>query len=222
MRRISTASIPHTGATASGANGCASSPIRSAPTACSASGPGSGEPLGEQRVGDREQQQRVGTGADEVVLGGLAGGAAAAWIDDDHLAAALADRTDAAAHVGRRQQRPVGDERVGAEDHQVVGTVDVGDRHAEPGAEHQSGGNLLRHLIDRRRRVDVLRAERLQERRPVEGRPEAVGGRVADVDGDRRRGRPRRAPARARRRSPRMPPPSSPRPARRRGGSAAA
>ncbi len=103
---------------------------------------------------------------------------------DDHLAAALADRANPAAHVGRGQQRPVRDQRVGAEDQQVVGAVDVGHRHREPGAEHQPGRDLLRHLVDGGGRVDVLRPERLQEGGAVDHRPEAVGGRVADVDGD--------------------------------------
>ena len=146
---------------------------------------GSGEVVGDQRVRDREQQQRIASRGDEVVLGGLLRGPRAARIDDDDLAAALADRPDPAAHVGRREQRPVRDQRVGAEDHQVVGAVDVGDRDAEPGAEHEAGGDLLRHLVDGRGRVDVLRAERLAERRPVDHRAEAVGGGVAEVDGDR-------------------------------------
>ena len=141
--------------------------------------------LGDQHVGDREQQMRVGAGADEVVLGGLLGRPAAARVDDHDLAVALADRADPPAHVRRGQQRAVRDQRVGAEDQQVVGAVDVGDRDAEPAAEHQPGGDLLRHLVDGRRRVDVLGPERLDQRRPVERRSEAVGGGVAEVDGDR-------------------------------------
>jgi hypothetical protein len=79
----------------------------------------------------------------------LAGGARATRVDDDDLSAALADRADPPPHVGRRQQRAVRDERIGPEDQQVIGAIDVGHRHAEPGAEHQPGGDLLRHLVDR-------------------------------------------------------------------------
>ena len=146
---------------------------------------GIGQALGEQHVGDREQQVRVRAGADEVVLGGLLGRSAAARVDDHDLAAALADRAQAAAHVGRGQQRAVGDQGVGAEDQQVVGAVDVGHGDAETAAEHERRRDLFRHLVDRRGRVDVLRAERLDQRRAVERRPEAVRPGVADVDGDR-------------------------------------
>ena len=150
MRRISSASIPQTGATASGVNGAARPATSLGAVGVLGEPARVGEALGEQHVGDREQQERVGARADEVVLGGLLRGAAAARVDDDDLAAALADRADPAAHVGRGQQRAVGDQRVGAEDQQVVGAVDVGDRDAEPAAEHQPGGDLLRHLVDGR------------------------------------------------------------------------
>ncbi len=182
---------------------------------------GVGEALGEQRVGDPEQQQRVGAGPDEVVLGGLAGGAASPRVDDHHLAAALADRADAPAHVGRGQQRAVGDQRVGAEDQQVVGAVDVRDRHREPGAEHQPGRDLLGHLVDRRGRVDVLRSP-ARARTPARRSWARGCGRSGCPDTRRpRRGRPRPALRRGRGRPRRTPRPSSPRPARRRGGRAA-
>ena len=95
------------------------------------------EPLVEDHVDEREQQQRVGAGADEEVLVGLLGGAGAPRVDDDDLAAAGADRPQPAAHVGRGHQRAVGRQRVGAEHQQVVGAVEVGDRELVPGAEHQ-------------------------------------------------------------------------------------
>ena len=104
----------------------------SRPATCSASAPGVGEALGEQHVDDREQQQRVGPRADEVVLVGLARGARAPRVDDDDLAAARADGAQAAAHVGRGHQAAVGGQRVGAEDQQVVGAVEVG--HRRPSA----------------------------------------------------------------------------------------
>ena len=137
----------------------------------------------DQRAGHRGQQQRVGAGADEVVLVGLLGGARAARVDDHDLAAALADAPQPAAHVGRGQQAAVRHERVGAEDQQVVGAVHVGHRHRQHRAEHQPGADLLGHLVDRRGRVDVLRAERAQPDRPVRQRGQVVRVRVADVDG---------------------------------------
>ena len=123
-------------------------------------------------------------GPDEEVLVGVLRGAAAARVDDDHLAAAVADAAQPTGHVGRRQQAAVRRERVGAQHQQVVGAVDVGHRHAEGRAEHQPGGHLLGHLVDRAGRVDVARAEGLHERAPVEQRVEVVGVRVAEVHGD--------------------------------------
>ena len=57
---------------------------------------------------------------DEVVLVGGLGGPGAPRVHDHDLSAALADRAKAAAHVGRGEQAPVGHERVGAQDEQVV------------------------------------------------------------------------------------------------------
>ena len=47
------------------------------------------------------------------------------------------------------------------------------------------GGHLLRHLVDGRRRVEVLRAEHAQPRGAVRDRGQVVRVRVAEVDGDR-------------------------------------
>ena len=47
------------------------------------------EALGEQRVHEREEEERVGAGTDEVVLVGLVGRPRAARVDDHDLAAAL-------------------------------------------------------------------------------------------------------------------------------------
>ena len=140
------------------------------------------QPLVEDHVDEREQQVRVGAGADEVVLVGDLGGARAPRVDHHELAAALLDRAQAPAHVGRGEQAAVGGERVGAEDQQVVGAVDVRHRDRQRAAEHQRRGDLLRPLVDRARRVDVAGAERLGEHAAVEQRRHAVDGRVADVD----------------------------------------
>jgi hypothetical protein len=138
-------------------------------------------------VDHREQEQGVGAGADEVVLVGLLGGAAAAGVDHDHLAAAVADAPQAAAHVGRGQQAAVGGERVGPEDQQVICPVDVRDRDAQPGTEHVTGRDLLRHLVDGAGGEDVAGSQRLDQHPPVEDARKVVGGGVADVDADRLR-----------------------------------
>ena len=102
-----------------------------------------------------------------------------------HRAAARAQRADATLHVGRGHQAAVRDQRVRAEDQQVVGAVDVGDRHGQRRAEHQPGRDLLRHLVDGARRVDVVAAERAQQAARVQTEPEVVRRRIAEVDRDR-------------------------------------
>ncbi|CAB4346949.1 unannotated protein [freshwater metagenome] len=81
----------------------------------------------EERVDDREAEQRVAAGADEVVLVGGLCCARATRVDHDDLAATLSDLLHPAAEVGRRHHRTVRNERVGAEDQQVVGAVNVRD-----------------------------------------------------------------------------------------------
>ena len=220
-RRISSASMPQAAAIRSGGKPRTSSRSASRPLRCSASAARVVEALLDQRAGHAEQQVRVAAGPDEVVLVGVLGRARAARVDHHDLAAALADAAQPAAHVGRGQQAAVRDERVGAEQQQVLAAVDVRHRHAQRVAEHQPDGDLLGHLVDGAGAEDVARAERLVEDRAVEQRREVVRGRVADVDGDRVAavlGQQRRSGGG---RSPRTPRRSSPARARRRGGSAA-
>ena len=159
---------------------------------CSARVPGVDQALREEDVDHREQQQRVGAGADEVVLVGLLGGAGAPRVDHDDLAAALANRPQPPAHVGRRHQAAVGVQRVGAEDQQVLGAVDVGDGNAERGAEHVPGRDLLGHLVDRAGGEDVASS-------PAPSAEPARRGcwRSCGRPGCRRRRRPRRGRARS-------------------------
>ena len=142
------------------------------------------EALGEERVDDREEEVRIRSRPDEMMLARLRRGTRAARVDDHHAAAALADRAQPARHVGRRHQAAVRHERVGAKHEQVVGPVEVRHGRAEHGAEHEPDSDLLRHLVDGARREHVLRAERADEDRPVEAQREAVDARVAEVDRD--------------------------------------
>ncbi len=187
--------MPVAAAAASGVKSRASGSSASKPSLSSASRPGSRQPLGEDHVHEREQQVRVGAGADEVVLVGDLGGARAPRVDDHDLAAALLDRAQAPAHVGRGQQAAVGGERVGAEDQQVVGAVDVRHRDRQRAAEHQRRGDLLRPLVDRARRVDVAGAERLGEHAAVEQRRPCRARRGCRCRARRRRDRAPRAAA---------------------------
>ena len=131
------------------------------------------------------------------MLVGLLGRAAAARVDHDDAPAALPDRAQAAAHVGRGQQAAVRGQRVGAQHQQVIGAVHVGDRDAERRSEHQPGGDVLGHLVDGGGREDVACAERLQQHAAVEERIEVVRVRVAEVGRRPRRGRAARGSASA-------------------------
>ena len=103
----------------------------------------------EERVHDRHQQMGVGAGDDRDPLVGLGGGLRPTRIDHDDLPATGAQRLEPAREVGRGAEAAIRRVGVGAHDHEVVGTVDVGHGHARRRAEHVGRGNLLRHLIDR-------------------------------------------------------------------------
>ncbi len=185
MRRIVSASIPHAGATASGVNAARCSPIRSSPLRDRAQVlAGVGEALLEDHVSEPGEQVRVMTGADEVVLVGDLRSARATRVDNDDAAAALTNLPQAPARVGDGHQRAVRSKRVGAEDEQIGGPIEVRDRDREPAAEHVRAGDLLRHLVDRGRREDVARAQALEQRPQVHGAIQCVRVRVADVGGD--------------------------------------
>src|SRR5204863_329322 len=80
------------------------------------------------------------------------GGLGAARIDHDELAAARLHRLRLAAEVGHRPHAAVRRERVRAEHDEQLRALEIGDRDAEPVAEHQAARELLRHLIERGRR----------------------------------------------------------------------
>ena len=70
----------------------------------------------EDRVDDREQEERVGAGPDEVVLVGDRGRLGAARVDQHDAAAARADRLDPRADPRRGHDAAVGGQRVRAHD----------------------------------------------------------------------------------------------------------
>src|SRR5258705_289437 len=75
----------------------------------------------------------------------------------------------------------VGGGRVGAEEEQVAGAVDVGDGDGDRRAEHQRRGDLLRPLVDGAGGEDVAGAEPLEDGLEVQLPPEVVDRRVPDV-----------------------------------------
>ena len=119
-----------------------------------------------------------------MVLVGMLCRARAARVDHNNLAAPLADPADPPAHVGRRQKAAVRDQRIRAPDHQVIAVIDVRDRNRRPVAEHVPGREVLRHLVDRRGGIDVLRAESPEQDLEIDHGREVVGVRVPGIDSD--------------------------------------
>jgi hypothetical protein len=139
----------------------------------------------EQLVHHAEQQIHVGTRPDRHVPVGRPRGPAASRIDDHELPAPGLQRLESPGHVRHRPEAPVRRVRVGAEDEQEVGPVDVRYRHRQRPAEEVPAGDVLGHLVQRRGGVDVARPERLAQRARVEPARERVHHRVAQVHRDR-------------------------------------
>jgi hypothetical protein len=119
---------------------------------------------GGQHRDQRKQQRRVGAGADRQVLVCDRGGLAAPRVDHHHLAAALADGTDATARVGRRHHAAVRDDGVGADAQQHVRAIDVGHGDREGASIQQEGRGEARAGVLRRRARPVSGSERGHER----------------------------------------------------------
>jgi hypothetical protein len=143
------------------------------------------QPFLEQRVHHRREQEDIGTRTDEVMRIGHRGGFGAPRIHHHQLAAAPAQGLGLAAEVRHRPQAAVAGHGVGAKHQQQVAALDVGHGHAQPAAEHQPAGQLLGHLVQRGRRIHVLRAERLRELREVQQQRHLVRRGVADHRGHR-------------------------------------
>ena len=139
------------------------------------------EALLEEHVRESEQQRSVTAGPNGQPLVGVVRRAGAARIDDHHLAAARADRVEAAEHVGAGEQAALGGVRVGAHHDQVVAAVHVRHRERPHAAEEQRVRHVLRPLVDGARRVDDGDLRHRDERGRVPGEREVVGDRIAEV-----------------------------------------
>ena len=145
------------------------------------------------------------------MLVGVLGRARAARVDDDDLAAALADRAQPAADVGRRHQRAVGGQRVGARA-SAGAACGRGPGPGSSAARRTSARrDVLGHLVDRRGREDVLACRAPCEHAAVELRRRGCGRTGCRRRRRRRRGRGPRGSAAAAGRSRRTPRPRSPR-----------
>ncbi|CAM5268543.1 hypothetical protein SVIOM74S_09712 [Streptomyces violarus] len=145
---------------------------------------GFGEALVEEHLGHRRQQQRVGAGPHGDVPVGELRGAGAPRVDHDERAAAGLERLEFAGEVGGRAQTAVGFQRVGADQEQMVGVIQVGHGDGVRVAEEQSAGDVLGHLVHRGGGEDAARAEPGEQQRRVEGAGHGVHVGVAEDDAD--------------------------------------
>lgn len=145
---------------------------------------GVGELLLEEYVGERGEQEGVGAGADGDMPVGEAGGPGAAGVDDREGAAATTQRLEPAGEVGGRAEAAVGFERVGAEEQQMVGAVDVRHRDGVRVTEEQSAGDVFGHLVEGARGEEGPGAERGQQGGRIERTGHGVHVRVAEDDTD--------------------------------------
>ena len=136
----------------------------------------------EHRVHQREEECGIGAGADEVVARRDVRRLGAARIDDDDLAAAFANRLQSRGDVGHRHDAAVGRDRIAAEDQPVHRAVHVGDGNHEKMPVHRVARDVLRQLVDGRRRETVARLQRADERRPVEDAADVVRVGIAKVE----------------------------------------
>ena len=82
---------------------------------------------------------------------------------------------------GAVMRLPFDTTRVGAEDQEVVGPIEIGHRDEREMPEHAKRGEHLRQLIGRARRIHVPRPQRPRERQRVGHQPEVVCDRIAVV-----------------------------------------
>ncbi len=86
-----------------------------------------------------------------------------------------------AGEVGGSGKAAVGHQRIRADDHEVVGAVQIRHRERHGAAEHQPERHMLGHLIERARRVDLMGAEAADDQRRVQRAGHGVGVGIAEV-----------------------------------------
>ena len=106
-------------------------------------------------------------------------------IDDDDAPAAIANGAQTPLHVRGRHQAAVRHDGVCAENQEVIGAVEIGDRNEGEMPEHAKRGEHLRQLIGRARRIHVLRLKRPCKRQRMGHQSEVVRDRIAVVHRDR-------------------------------------
>ena len=105
-------------------------------------------------------------------------------VEQKHFPAALADCLDAVLHIGSRHQASVGSGWIGAKNQHELGAVDIRNRDSQPISKHQTGGQMVRQLIDRGGRKLIFCSQRFLQERLKQHRPKVVNSRVTKIQCD--------------------------------------
>src|SRR5579883_979328 len=91
----------------------------------------------EKRVYHCEEQMSIAAGTNKMVLVSFLGGPCTIWVDDHNFAATLMQTPQPPAHIRGGHQAAIRNERIRAEQQQVIGSIYIGNRNSQPGAKHQ-------------------------------------------------------------------------------------
>ena len=144
-----------------------------------------GQVLVEQHVDDGEQQRSVGAGARRYVEVGHLGGTRPVRIQHHQPAAALADRFELSDEIGCGGETSVGHQRVSADDYEVIGAIEIGNRERNRRAVHVPARDVFGHLIQRAGGEDVPGSQRTDDAGCVQPAGDGVGVGVTQIDPDR-------------------------------------
>jgi hypothetical protein len=143
-----------------------------------------GEPLLEEHVQDRREQQRIRARPDEQVLVGEPRGLGPARVHDRESSTAGAELPDPTGKAGRRHHRALRDGGVAAEDQDEAGAVEVGHRLQQLVAVHPGRHEQVREHVHGDGGVDVAAPHVLEEVLQEHHQLVVVGARVAPVERD--------------------------------------
>ena len=143
-----------------------------------------GAVLLENHVQQRKHQKCIRPGTDSEVLVGGRSGFGTARVHHHQLSAARAKLIEPARDTAGRHQAAVRYQRIGPEDEEEAGPIDVRHRQQRLMAEHLQRRQHVRQLIDGSGGEPRARTQGAREKRRGQHRRVGVDGRVAKVDAD--------------------------------------
>src|SRR5947209_2388219 len=102
----------------------------------------------EEGMDECKQKMGIVSGANKMMFIGLLRRSRAIGVNDYHFPTTLPQSTQPTTHIRCSHQAAVGDKRICSQQQQIFGTFQIRDRNRKRGPEHESGSDLLRHLVD--------------------------------------------------------------------------